>query len=97
MEYTFEQSRHNVHYLTAPYALLVKAFGNDGINARDDYKQMCQWDLATDHGDVEVYDYKIGTCYDPADGLEREQITSWHVQGDPQAIIEMLKKLEAAK
>lgn len=95
MQFTFNRGRFNVHHLTAPYALLVAAFGNDGDNLRDDYKSMAQWDLRTPDGDVEVYDYKVGKCYD-SDGLEREQITEWHVQG-PDAALDRLVRMLAEK
>lgn len=93
MEFSYEDGRTNVHYLNAPYELLVKAFGNDGtIVPRDDYKSMAEWDVPTPHGEVEVYDYKVGKCYNPR-GLERHEITRWHVQGTPEAIEHMLSLL----
>jgi hypothetical protein len=92
VKFTFEQGRFNVHTLEAPHALLKEAFGNDGDNPRDDYKSMAQWDLSTPEGDVEVYDYKVGKCYD-SNGLEREQITDWHVQGSSAAIEHMIRML----
>lgn len=95
MQFTFERGRHFVHTLTAPYELLKTAFGNDGDNSRDDYKSMAQWDVCTPTGDVEVYDYKIGKCYDP-DGLEREQITHWHVQGPDVALDGLIRMLTEA-
>lgn len=94
--YEFNPGRYNVQYLRAPYDFLVKAFGNDGtVSPRDDYKSMCEWDIQTPHGEVEVYDYKVGKCYAP-DGVEREQITEWHVQGDEKAIAHMLTILDKA-
>jgi hypothetical protein len=91
-DYTFVRGGPNVHYLRAPYGLLVKAFGDDGtVAGRDEYKCMCQWEF----DGVEIYDYKVGKCYDP-DGLEREQITEWHVQGDNTDIQHMLDVLESA-
>ena len=96
MNYTFERGRFNVHYLTAPYTLLVQAFGNDGDNPRDTYKCMAQWDLTTPHGPVEVYDYKVGTCYEGESGLERHEITVWHVQGSDLAIDHMLGMINAS-
>jgi len=85
VNYRFERGAYNVHYLHAPHDLLTRAFGNDGNNSRDDYKSMAQWIIPTSHGDVEVYDYKVGKCYDP-DGLERHEITEWHIQGNDEAI-----------
>jgi hypothetical protein len=93
MYYSFKHGSVNVHYLTAPYELLVKAFGDDGTTApRDNYKSMCQWYPVPD---VEVYDYKVGRCY-TNNGLEPEQITTWNVQGETEAIESMLALLTAA-
>lgn len=95
--FRIHKGAYNVHYLSAPYSLLVKAFGNDGINPRDDYKQMCQWDItAPNNTHAEVYDYKVGKCYDPYAGLERKQITDWHVQGDDDAIRYLVTLLDRA-
>jgi hypothetical protein len=95
MQFTFERGRSNVHTLTAPHALLEAAFGNDGDNPRDDYKSMAQWDVSTPAGEFEVYDYKIGKCYDQ-DGLEREQITEWQVQGPDAALDHLVRMLAEA-
>lgn len=96
-DYNFRLGIANVHYLTASHALLTRVFGNDGtVDPRDNYKSMCQWDVKTPHGTVEVYDYKAGKCYDPVNGLAREHITDWHIQGDPEAINAMLDMLYRA-
>jgi hypothetical protein len=97
INYKLTSETHGIAYLTAPYALLVEAFGNDGQQEpRDEYKQMCQWS-ADRGGDTfwEVYDYKEGVCYYPKSegGLEREEITVWHVQATEkgrEALIELL-------
>lgn len=97
MEYTFTPSTRGVGHLEAPYALLVKAFGNDGtVSPRDDVKSMCEWDIdVLGEGTVEVYDYKVGTCYSTR-GLAREDITVWHVQGSPKGIKWVLHLLAGA-
>jgi hypothetical protein len=95
VNYRFEQGAYNVHYLHAPHDLLTRAFGNDGDNPRDTYKSMAQWIIDTPCGEVEVYDYKVGTCYE-ADGLERHEITEWHVQGHVGAIKTMLNMVNEA-
>jgi hypothetical protein len=90
-KFSYGTGKFNVSYLTAPYSLLVKALGNDGTVAeRDEYKCEAQWDVATPHGIVEVYDYKIGKCYNGKRGLARHEITDWHVQGDAEAIKDMI-------
>lgn len=94
---TFQMGRANVHYLHAPYDEVVKTLGNDGtVSPRDDYKSMCEWDVKTPHGTVEVYDYKVGVCYDEADGLQREDITEWHVQGSVEAINHLIRMFEGS-
>lgn len=97
MEYTLEQGPFGVDSLTAPYALLVEAFGNDGDNPRDTYKSEAQWDQDRD-GEAfwEVYDYKQGKSYNGPDGLDREQITRWHVQTTLQGKLVLVELLEAA-
>lgn len=97
-EYAFHATgAGRVNYLTTPHALLTKAFGDDGtVSSRDEYKSMCEWHVETPAGMVEVYDYKLGTCYSRTDGLPREQITEWHVQGKPVAIELMLVVLDEA-
>lgn len=96
MEFTFDPGGFGVHTLTAPYALLVEAFGDNGLTTlRDDYKSMAQWDLDVPKGeDVEIYDYKVGKCYAP-DGADLKDITTWHVQGTENGIAHMLRLLRA--
>lgn len=94
MRHTFTFRGSGVHRLTAPYALLCKAFGDDGtVTERDTLKSMAQWDVDTPHGVVEIYDYGVGKCYQPG-GLERNQITEWNVQGGADAIGYMLWLLD---
>src|SRR5258707_5800861 len=94
MEYLLQIGTHGVDYLQAPYALLLlEALGNDGVNLRDTDKSMCQW---TDvEAGWEVYDYKIGICYDPT-GQAREDITEWHVQATEKGLKALIALLEAA-
>jgi hypothetical protein len=95
-KYAFTRGSLNVHYLTAPYDLLVAAFGNDGtVSPRDEDRSMASWDVDTPDGEVEVYDYRVGKCEHP-DGLERHEITEWHVQGGEEEIAHMLSLLDAA-
>ncbi len=97
MEYSFKRGQFNVHYLTGSYELLVKAFGNDGtVSPRDEYKSMADWDVETPHGRVEVYDYRVGKCCYGDDGLERHEITVWHVQGHDAGIDHMMGLLDEA-
>jgi hypothetical protein len=98
MKYTYTPGNYDVNYLEAQYELLVKAFGDDGtVSPRDGYKSMCQWDVQTKYGEVVVYDYKVGKCYNTWDGLKREEITEWHLQGGEKAISEVLRMLDETK
>jgi hypothetical protein len=85
---------HGIDQLTAPYTLLVEAFGNDGDNPRDDHKSMAQW--VDDAVGWEVYDYKVGKCYEGPSGLARQDITNWHVQATATGFAELRDLLDAA-
>lgn len=88
--------RNEIELCHATFAELVAAFGDWDIAGRDDSKQMCAWDVETPHGEVEIYDYKVGRCYDHEDGLKREDITDWHVQGSPEAVAVVQQRLFAS-
>lgn len=81
--YQFTRGRFNVHYLNAPYGLLVEAFGHDGDTLRDGEKVLAQWEGPG----WEVYDYR-SAVQDP------EDVTEWHVQGSVAGIAAMLELLE---
>lgn len=85
MPYEFKHGRFNVHYLTASYSLLVKAFGDDGLNSpRDEDKVNAQWA----YEDLEVYDY--------LSAVPPQQVAEWHVQGSGTGIARLLSLLDAA-
>lgn len=87
--FEYRRGARNVSYLDAQYILLVAAFGNDGtVGPRDVDKSEAEWDVKTPYGTVEVYDY--------SDPHTREDITEWHVQGDPKAITHMLAMVKIA-
>lgn len=89
MKYSYTRGESNIHYLEAPYRLLVKAFGDDGFQATpDEYKVLAEWHVPTPRGRVEVYSYL--SVEDP------KRNTDWHVQGDPGAIEHMLHMLAEA-
>lgn len=97
MTVKYTPGRNNVSYIEAPYETLVAAFGNDGtVDPRDDYKCEAQWFVNVPLGEVEVYDYKVGKAYNGPEGLERHEITDWHVQGKPEAIAQVVALLNAA-
>ncbi|MBD3004751.1 hypothetical protein [Streptomyces sp. 5-10] len=94
--YTFTRGKFNVHYLKAPYELLVAAFGDDGtVSPRDEDKSTTSWDVRTPSGTVEVYDYLCGVTYGVG-GPDRSDITEWHVRGSVEAIDHMLARLDEA-
>jgi len=70
-----------VYAVNTSYDTICKIVGNDGtVEPRDDSKEMCRWIYKTPYGEIEIYDYKVGLCYDYRDGLQREEIDEWHVQ-----------------
>lgn len=79
--------------LTATYRQIAAVFGGGVIPEAQRDKSMAQWMIDTRHGSVWVHDWKVGTCYRGADGLELGQITRWEVQGHPDAIAQMMEVL----
>lgn len=79
MDYTFTLGESGVHQLTASYALLTRAFGDDGtVSRRDTDTSACRWVIDTPHGVIEVYDNQSG--------LDRGRITKWSVQAGSDAL-----------
>jgi hypothetical protein len=67
-------------YITADYAVLKKVFGKP--NEGDGYKVDAEWDVVFSDGVVAtIYNYKDGKNYNGARGLNKTQITNWHVGG----------------
>lgn len=62
-----------IKYITAPYSLLVTAFGESRVG--DPYKTLAEWYILSPFGWVEIYDYKSG--HDHA-----SEIDYWHMQAD---------------
>ncbi len=74
------------------YATLVNVFGEpEGIY--DNYKSDCAWDLEINGTICTIYNYKDGRNYLAHNGLDKENITYWHVGGKS---IRSLKLVESA-
>ena len=94
MNHLLERRTNGAHALTARYNLLVAAFGNDGtLGPRDEERSYCSWDVATEHGTVQVYDYRLIACCEEHP-IERKDITAWRIQGDDWAIAAVLELLD---
>ena len=67
-------------YVYADYAILKKVFGKPGEG--DGYKVDAEWDVVFSDGSIAtIYNYKDGKNYNGARGLNKTQITDWHVGG----------------
>jgi hypothetical protein len=68
-------------YVDVDYATLVAVFGAEHSDG-DGYKVDAEWDLQFSDGVVAtIYNYKDGKNYCGASGLNKTQITDWHVGG----------------
>ena len=66
--------------INCDYATLVQVFG-EPQGAYDDFKSDCAWDLIINGTICTIYNYKDGKNYLGANGLDKENITDWHVGG----------------
>ena len=74
------------------YKELVEVFGQP--NAGDGYKTEAEWIIMTRYGAATIYDYKEGKTYNGKDGLNKTEITDWHIGGSNQETVkEVLRAL----
>ncbi len=67
-------------YVNVDYATLVNVFGEpEGFF--DNYKSDCAWALEINGVICTIYNYKDGRNYLGARGLDKENITDWHIGG----------------
>jgi hypothetical protein len=68
-------------YIDCPYDTLTKLFGEP--TKGDEYKVDAEWIIEFEDGTVAtIYNYKDGKNYCGADGLNKEEITNWHIGGN---------------
>jgi hypothetical protein len=68
-------------YINADYKVLKKVFGK--ASEGDGYKVDAEWLLVFSDGVVAtIYNYKDGKNYNGRSGLNKTEITDWHVGGN---------------
>lgn len=67
-------------YINCDYATLVKVFG-EPQGCYDNYKSDCAWDVVINGTVCTIYNYKDGKNYNGPSGLDKENITDWHIGG----------------
>lgn len=68
-------------YIDFDYYDLVEIFGKEHSDG-DGYKVDAKWGLQFSNGVVAtIYNYKDGKNYCGAEGLDKEDITEWHIGG----------------
>jgi hypothetical protein len=84
-------------YITTDYAKLKKAFGKP--NCGDEYKIDAEWDIEFSDGTVAtVYNWKDGKNYLGSNGTPKTKITTWHIGGKSQEVVDrVITVLEAIK
>lgn len=74
-------------YVTCTYAHLVKILGYPSDNM-DDFKSDAEWQIKWWDGEKAcIYNYKDGKNYLRDDGLEKEDITDWHIGGESEEVV----------
>ncbi len=66
-------------YISCDYATLVNIFGES--EEGDPYKSDANWFVSINGTVCTIYNYKDGRNYLGARGLDKENITEWHVGG----------------
>ena len=67
-----------VGYLNTTYELIRRVFGLP-TGAGDGYKVDAEWEVYTPEGVLFIYNWKDGYNYLGDEGLNLEDITSWHI------------------
>ncbi len=78
-------------YVNADYATLVRVFG-EPEGSIDDYKSDCAWDVCINGVVCTIYNYKDGRNYLGSQGLDKENITEWHVGGRSKQSAKMVEQ-----
>jgi len=79
-------------YINCDYATLVNVFGNPN-GGIDPYKSDCAWDVVINGVVCTIYNYKDGKNYLGAQGLDKENITCWHIGGRSQQSANIVKNV----
>jgi hypothetical protein len=74
-------------YVTTTYAQLVKAFGEPHIRNDDRYEKVhAEWVLKPEGEDIPI------TIYDYRESVPPEHVTCWHIGGNSQLAVKLLRK-----
>jgi hypothetical protein len=77
--------------IVADYSLLVKKLGKPSASF-DNYKTDAEWQIEFEDGTVAtVYNWKNGKNYCGEDGLEVEDIQSWHIGGCESCVLSWIE------
>ena len=79
-------------YVGIHYAKLVQLLGESAKT--DEYKTDAEWYI--DFGNnlvASIYNYKNGKNYLGAEGLAKEDITTWHIGGESVEVVTLVGKL----
>ena len=83
-------------YIEVDYKLLVEKF--EQPNNWDTYKSDAEWDIEFTDGTVAtIYNYKTGRNYLREDGLNVEDITTWHIGGKSDRALKLVKLIIESK
>jgi hypothetical protein len=79
----------NIH---CTYSQLVQEFGEPDRKISGDNKMDCEWIILTPEGVATIYNYKDGKAYLGEKGLDKEDITDWHVGGRNMRVLMVIEE-----
>ena len=82
--------------INCAYKTLKKVFGNPTTG--DGYKVDAEWEIEGTDGSyagvvATIYNYNNGKNYNGANGLAKTKITDWHVGGNSEKSVELIKAI----
>jgi hypothetical protein len=81
-----------INCIDVSYTELKKAFGKPSDDF-DNYKSDAEWLVKFEDGTVAtIYNYKDGKNYMGINGLPKTKIRNWHVGGNSEKSVELIKK-----
>ena len=77
--------------INVPYNILVETFGEP--DSGDGWKTEAEWDIQFSDGTVAtIYNWKNGKAYLGENGLDVEDIKTWHVGGRSRKVLDKVKE-----
>ncbi|MAG44541.1 hypothetical protein CL633_01495 [bacterium] len=74
------------------YQKLVEIFGKPN-SMGDEYKIDAEWVIWTNSGCATIYNWKDGKNYNGQDGQEVKNITTWHIGGHSERVVNEIKRV----